>query len=302
MTDIEAIRIAFPLTDIAGEVVKLKPAGAEYVGLCPFHEERTPSFTIYEGGHRFHCFGCGATGDVIDFVSDYYGLDFIGAVDFLNGSDFLSKPCVAPAQRFKQDRTQEAAAIWERAKPVAGSLAEAYLRRRGISIELPDSLRFDWLPIGNGPTRPALIAKVEDKDGELIGIQRTFLKEDGSAKSSIPKPKLSLGHISGGAIRLSALTSSGEVFVTEGIEDGLSLMQLGAETVWVAAGASNLPKVAFPNGVRSIIIGADNDIAGTFAADAATEAFSKLGVTVRTIYPEGGAKDFNDELRGAAND
>ena len=302
MIDIDAICRDFPLPHVVGSLVKLQAAGTEFKALCPFHSEGTPSFTIYAGGRRFFCFGCGAGGDVLDFVQRYYGLDFAEAVEHLTGSGMRVANKAAATAPQSVDRTAEALAIWDAATAVAGSPAETYLHARGISLDWPATLRFDWLAAGRGPTRPALIALSVNKDGAPIGIQRTFLKQDGSAKSSMSKPKLSLGRISGGAIRLGDLTATGEVFVTEGLEDGLSLMQIGAETVWVAAGASHLPKMEFPHGVTSIVIGADNDIAGSLAAAEATEAFSRRGYSVRIICPKPGMKDFNDELREAADD
>ena len=73
MIDLDAIRRDNPLPEVAGRVVSLRRAGAEWSACCPFHRDRTPSFRIYDGGRRFHCFGCGATGDVLDFVQRAYG-------------------------------------------------------------------------------------------------------------------------------------------------------------------------------------------------------------------------------------
>lgn len=66
--DLDAIRREYPLPAIAGKLVALRQAGAEFKACCPFHADRSPSFTIFSGGQRFHCFGCGAAGDVLDFV------------------------------------------------------------------------------------------------------------------------------------------------------------------------------------------------------------------------------------------
>ena len=68
LMNLEEIRAANPLPSVAGGVVKLKRAGGEWKACCPFHSEKTPSFTIYGNGRRFMCFGCGAEGDVFDFV------------------------------------------------------------------------------------------------------------------------------------------------------------------------------------------------------------------------------------------
>ena len=74
MIDTQAIRTSNPLPSIVAARVKLQRAGNEWKGCCPFHADRSPSFTIFAGGDRFHCFGCGASGDVLDFVQRAYGV------------------------------------------------------------------------------------------------------------------------------------------------------------------------------------------------------------------------------------
>lgn len=298
MLDIAAIRAANPLPAIAGAQVRLRRAGDEWKGCCPFHADRSPSFTIYNGGTRFQCFGCGASGDVLDYVARLYGFGLIDAARALGAGELpkADLPKLAPAERC--DRTSEALAIWQSAIPAAGTLAEAYLASRGIWPPFPPDLRFQRLPCGNSGPLPCLVAPVRSVTGDLIGIQRIFLRSDGRGKADLPKPKLSLGKVAGGAIRLGDLDASGMVTVCEGPEDGLSLRMMLGGPVWVAAGAAMLPAMQFPAEVRAIVIGADNDSAGEEAAQKATHAFAQRGLTVRIIRPLAGFKDFNDELRG----
>ena len=299
MIDIPAIRIANPLPSIAAATVKLKRAGNEWKGCCPFHADRSPSFTIYSGGERFQCFGCGAQGDVLDYVARLYGLDMIGAARVLGAGDLpmVELPALPPADR--GNRTSEALAIWERAIPAAGMLAQAYLEARGINPPFPPDLRFSRLPYGNSNPLPCLVAAVRDVTGAITGLQRIYLRNDGRGKADLPNAKLSLGKVAGGAIRLSDLDASRIVTVCEGPEDGLSLLEMLGGAVWAAAGASMLPAMQFPPEVRTIVIGADNDPAGAMAADKAAKAFTSRGLAVRIIRPLEGYKDFNDELRGA---
>jgi DNA primase len=133
--------------------------------------------------------------------------------------------------------------------------------------------------------------------GNVLGVQRTFLTADGSAKAALAggKNKLSLGRVKGGAIRLAPAAS--ELIVTEGLEDGLSLQEETGLPVWVAAGASMLPGLLLPSIVRRVVIAADCDPAGEAAANKAADTFSKEGRSVRIIRPAAPHKDFNDELR-----
>jgi DNA primase len=274
MIDIDAIRRDYSLPPIAAKVATLRPAGKEWVACCPFHADRSPSFTIFDGGRRFHCFGCGASGDVLDFVQRAYGVTLTDAARMLGAGDISSKPQPAPRPAAPADRSGEALAIWEQAIPAAGTLAEAYLGFRGISPPLPPDMRFTRLPYGNRATLPCLVA------------------------ADLPKPKLSLGKVAGGAIRLGDLNGAGMVTVCEGPEDGLSLLKMLGGPVWVAAGATMLPAMQFPPEVRSIVIGADNDPAGERAAHDAARAFAARGLFVRIIRPLDGFKDWNDELQG----
>lgn len=302
---LEAIRQANPLPVIAARLVPLRQAGREWTARCPFHQDRSPSFTIYEGGRRFKCFGCGAGGDVLDFVQRAYGLGLPDAVLMLNAGALPSRrltvlPKLQPAELEKgeAERIAEAQAIWDRASPAAGTLAEAYLRWRAIDPPYPAALRFAALPYGNSGPLPCLVCAVRDSGGQLTGIQRIWLTDDGRGKAAVPKPKLSLGRLRGGAIRLGDLDGTGCVTVCEGPEDGLSLAAMLGGPVWVAAGASFLPAMQFPPEVQSVLIGADNDPAGRDAADRAASAYAARGLLVRILRPLAGCKDFNDELRG----
>lgn len=86
-TDLDALRTAHPIAAVVERSgVALRPSGTRLVGLCPFHEDRTPSFTVYPGSAIYFCFGCRAGGDVIDFVARYHRFDFREALAHLGTS------------------------------------------------------------------------------------------------------------------------------------------------------------------------------------------------------------------------
>jgi DNA primase catalytic core len=96
------------IVDIIGREVQLKKSGSNYMGLCPFHSEKTPSFSVNEGKQFFHCFGCGEDGDVIDFTAKFFNLSLPEAAeklveDFGNGAELSASPAPPkppdPAQR-----------------------------------------------------------------------------------------------------------------------------------------------------------------------------------------------------------
>ncbi|WP_267381773.1 MULTISPECIES: CHC2 zinc finger domain-containing protein [unclassified Sphingomonas] len=309
------LRDRFPVSGAAAKAgVKLARAGRELKGCCPFHPDRSPSFTIYADDRRFQCFGCGAEGDVLDFVQRAYGVKLRGAIEMLDGGVLREiEQHRAPAKP-KADMRAAAQRIVDASVPIEGTPAAAYLRWRGITMDLPHTLRFarlappqiegNGLRAANGPgLLPALIAIVTDPAGELVGLQRTYLTEDGRKAATTPtdtdrKPKVkySLGNVVGGAIQIGAPAAS--MLVTEGLEDGLTLAQALGRSVWVAAGTSMMPQMTFAPVTRAVVIGADGDEAGVAAAVKAATAFSASGLATRIMSPTAGFKDFNAELMG----
>jgi DNA primase len=313
---VAGIRDRFPLSGVASKAgVKLHRAGNEMKACCPFHADRTPSFTIYADDRRAHCFGCGWSGDVLDFVQQAYGVKLPGAIDMLDGGALRELEQQRAPAKPKADMRPVAQRIVAVSVPIEGTPAAVYLRSRGIRMDLPHTLRFARLapPLiegngvlaANGPgLLPALVAIVTDPAGELVGLQRTYLTEDGR-KAAVkatesdrkPKVKYSLGNVIGGSIQLGPPAAS--ILVTEGLEDGLTLAQALGRSVWVAAGTSMMPQMAFHEGTKAVVIGADGDEAGTVAANKAAEAFSNAGLATRIMRPTPPFKDFNAELMGA---
>jgi len=126
--DLNAIRRDNPLPDIAARLVPLKTVGKEWMGCCPFHADRSPSFTIFDCGRRFYCFGCAASGDVLDFVQRAYRVTLPEAARMLGAGDVpklegSSRWPIAEAAQ-GQDNSKAALAIWNRAQPAAQTLGE----------------------------------------------------------------------------------------------------------------------------------------------------------------------------------
>jgi DNA primase len=292
--DIEAIKREHTVTAAAAAAgLKLLRAGSDYKACCPFHADRSPSFTIFAGGKRWCCFGCGEQGDVLDFVSRMHTVGLREAAALLTGGEVPRWNLPEPVAD-KADNTPAARAIWDAAEPISGTLAESYLRSRCLHLPLPDSLRFAALPYGTrGRTHPVMVAAIVDVAGDLTGIQRTYLNGDGTGKLAVDKPKLSLGRVSGGAVRLAP--TAGSLVVTEGIEDALTLQQELGFATWAAAGAGMLHKMQFPPEVYSVSVGGDRDQAGRASAHRAVTAFRCLGIGASAFFPTI-AKDFNAEL------
>ncbi|MFN3077067.1 MAG: DNA primase, partial [Alphaproteobacteria bacterium] len=154
---LDEIRQRISLASAVSRRVKLTRRGREHSGLCPFHHEKTPSFTVSEEKGFFHCFGCGAHGDVIGFEMRAGGLSFVEAVEKLAGEVGLSVPQSTPVER-EQARRQatlldvvEAAAVFfeKQLRLPAGREALEYLTRRGVGEEAIARYRLGFAPGGN---------------------------------------------------------------------------------------------------------------------------------------------------------
>ncbi len=135
---LEEFKARLPLIEVVARHVRLARRGREHLGLCPFHQEKTPSFTVSEAKGFYHCFGCGQHGNAIDFVMAIEGLDFGQAIARLAELTGLPAPRRAGGAEAPVDRTlyavNEAAARWlaGRLEGAQGAEAAAYLARRGL--------------------------------------------------------------------------------------------------------------------------------------------------------------------------
>jgi DNA primase len=151
---LDELRGRISLPGLVARRVKLERRGREFAGLCPFHNEKTPSFYVVEDKNFFHCFGCGAHGDAIGFVMRADNLDFLEAVEKLAGEAGLAVPQSTPEEREKARRqktlleTLEAAAAFYEARlwSAAGSLARDYLKARGLDADTIRRFRLGWAP------------------------------------------------------------------------------------------------------------------------------------------------------------
>jgi phage/plasmid primase-like uncharacterized protein len=184
------------------------------------------------------------------------------------------------------DPDPKALAFWHSAKPAGGTVVETYLKRRGIIVALPPSIRFGIATdLGN---RPAMIAAVQRPDGAVIAIQRTFLTHDGQ-KANIEPPRRNMGAFHDGAVRLAEPKDA--LGLAEGVEDALAAIQLVGVPCWAALGAGRMSSIAIPASVRTIHIFADDDETGRKAAEKTAEYHRTRGRLVHLRYPP---PEYND--------
>ena len=229
---VRAVVAAADMVEVVSGRTPLRKAGARYSGRCPFHEERTPSFSVNPVEKLYHCFGCGKGGDVISFVRETESVDFVGAVEWLAQRfrvtlDYEETSARDEAKRERRDRLHsvldQATAFYERHlwESAAGEPVRAYLASRGLREEVCREFRLGLSP-GTGLARkaqekgftrdelraagltnargndyfpPRLMFPLADARGRVIGFQARKLHEDDPLRGKyVNTPETELFH------------------------------------------------------------------------------------------------------------
>lgn len=293
--DIDAIKDQFPLADEVRRHLTLRRRGTTLIGLCPFHMERTPSFAVYPEEQRYHCFGCGAHGDIFDFLEAHEGLDIRAAAERLTGGNFpvMSEARVAELKarqaRFEAEQaerrklaTDQMRLRWAGADPNYSS--HPYLTAKGIR---PEGTRLD---------REHILVPLFDTAGVLTSLQS--IDPAGHKLFEAELPVAGSAFVMGTPIQMA----KAPVLVCEGFATGASLHDATGRTVVVTFNAGNLVKVAerlvaaFPR-TRFVVAGDDDrhkqpNVGREAAAAAARVLRCEV---VFPVLPEGHlGTDFND--------
>jgi DNA primase len=168
-TSVEAVKNAADIVVLVEERVRLRKVGGRYTGLCPFHPEKTPSFSVMPARGTYHCFGCQVGGDAISFIQALEGLDFVGTIEWLADRfnielEYEESSPEADAKRRQKDRLHalldSATAFYERYlwESAAGEPVRAYLAGRGLGDEISKTFR-----LGLSPGNDALARKAREK-------------------------------------------------------------------------------------------------------------------------------------------
>ena len=194
--------------------------------------------------------------------------------------------------------------LFAMSRPIAGTIAETYLRERGIvGARSCTALRFHprcWYrgdeddPADVRGNWPALIAAVTDNAGIVTGVHRTWLDPSGMAKAPVATPRRAMGLLLGNGVRFGRSTSS--LIAGEGIETMLSLRSVMPAMPMIAAlSANHLAALALSDGLHRLYVAQDDDPAGRWASGKLADRAREIGIDVLTLVPALG--DFNDDLR-----
>ena len=332
---VDEIKSRCDIVDVVGRVVSLKKAGSNYKGVCPFHNEKTPSFVVSETKQIYTCFGCGASGDVLSFVEKYYGLDFKGSVEMLAKEYGIS---LEGAFRSSGNRDElyeinrQAALFFFRAMRSGANPGYTYMKRRGISEEtlnefgigyadgewssLYDHLRSmgyrddKLLELGlisrsdkgrcYDKFRNRVIFPIINTGGKVIGFGGRIIGEGepkylNSQESAVFRKKNNLY-----GLNLSRKEAGRQdaIILVEGYMDVVSLYQAGVRNVSASLGTALTENQAklIRRYTKNVILSYDADSAGQNAAFRGLDVLYKAGCRARVLKVTNG-KDPDEFIR-----
>jgi DNA primase len=326
-----------PIEDVVGEYVQFtKRSGQNLFGLCPFHSEKTPSFSVSPSKQIYHCFGCGKGGSVINFIMEIENLSFPEAVEFLARRAGMKVPeQQSDPGKPKRDRlyalNRDAARFfYEQLSTPAGAAAVDYMLRRGITPgtarrfglgcapESWDALcsamkekgytereLYDAGLVRRGKKggvydafRGRLMFPVIDVRGNVIAFSGRALGDVEPKYLNSPEtPVFSKSHNLFG-LNLAKKSKSGYIILVEGNIDVVSLHQAGFDSAVASLGTSLTPEQArlISRFKQEVVIAYDADEAGKKAAQRAIGILEKLELKVRVLTVRG-AKDPDEFIK-----
>ena len=325
------------IVDVVGSYVRLtKKSGSNLFGLCPFHSEKTPSFSVSPDKQIYHCFGCGKGGSVISFIMEIENLSFPEAVAFLANRAGMQLPEQAddPGAKKRQRLlalNRDAARFFHaQLKTPAGQIARDYLARRqltaqtvtrfglGFAPDTWDSLvramkalgyseqeLFDGGLVRHGKSggvydtfRNRLMFPVIDVRGNVIGFSGRILGDGEPKYMNSPETIVFSKSHNLFALNLAKKSKCGYIILAEGNIDVASLHQAGFDSAVASLGTSLTPEQArlLSRYTNEVIIAYDNDGAGIKASQRAIGILEKLDMKVKVLRVTG-AKDPDEFIK-----
>ena len=337
---VEDIKSTVNIADVIGSAVTLKRSGSGYMACCPFHKEKTPSFSVSDTKGFYHCFGCGEHGDVIKFVEKYYNLDFQSAVERLcNQYGITIEETVGPSDKKKEEyyeaNKQAARYFFDRLSKSANKGYD-YMSGRGLT---PKTLQFfgigyageDWTGLvdaltKNGVRRDVLLdlglaaeknGRLYDKfrgrvifpiinvRGKVIGFGGRIIGDGepkylNSPESGVYQKKYNLYGLNRSK---DAMIREGFAILVEGYMDCVSLYQAGVENVAASCGTALTPEQAklLKRYAKSVVLCYDSDNAGINAALRGIDVLRGAGMEVKVLNVDDG-KDPDEYIKKHGKD
>lgn len=325
---LQELKYRCDIVNIVSRYVNLRKSGRCYVGLCPFHSEKTPSFNIYEDTQNFYCFGCGAGGDVITFVERIENLDYIDAVKFLAQQCGMEVPedkaddASAVLRKKILEMNREAAKFFYSClKSPEGVPGREYFKKRklapntithfglGFAPDRWDGLLKQLLSLGFSEQDMLSAALVRSKDGHfydqfrnrvmfpIIDLQGNVIAFGGRVLDD-SKPK----YLNSGdtpvfkksrnlyALNFAKGSNNNSLILCEGYMDVIAMHQAGFTNAIATLGTALTPEQSrlMSRYTKDVIVSYDSDEAGRKASQRAIGLLTQAGLNVRVLHIEGG--------------
>ena len=325
------------IADVVSSYVRLsKKSGSNMFGLCPFHSEKTPSFSVSPDKQIYHCFGCGKGGGVINFIMDVENLNFPEAVEFLARRAGMPIPEQTNDQESKKKArmlalNKEAARFfYAQLSTEEGQIAADYMRQRRISPAVARNFGIGYAPntwdsllkamrekgftdfemfdaglVRRGKNggfydcfRSRLMFPVIDVRGDVIGFSGRILGDGEPKYMNSPETIVFNKTRNLFALNLAKKSKCGYIILSEGNIDVVSLHQAGFDSAVASLGTSLTPEQArlISRYTDQVVIAYDNDNAGIKATQRAIGILEKLDLKVKVLRLEG-AKDPDDFIK-----
>jgi len=332
----DELKAQLNIVDIIGREVSLKKSGSNYMGLCPFHSEKTPSFSVNESKQFYHCFGCGKSGDVIGFVQEYYKLPFVEAVEKLaaeNGIKLPERRSSGPKIDYDKYHgiNAKAARFFYNSLGTRGNKGLAYLKKRGLTRETITAFGLGYAPASGHALVDHLRAEgVSDDDMLRLGLAnkgRNGLYDKFRDRVMFPiistqdkvigfggraigdyKPKylnspeseifLKKNNLFGLNLTKKEIDREGRAIIVEGYMDMISLYQNGIKNVAASLGTALTLNQArlLCRYSKNIILSYDSDSAGINAALRGIDVINAAGGKPKVMHVTDG-KDPDDFVK-----
>jgi Toprim domain/CHC2 zinc finger len=299
------ISVAIRIEDeIARRGIRLSGRGPERFGPCPVCSGRD-RFSINTKKNVWNCRGCAKGGNVIALVQHIDGVDFKTALETLGVEDrrvaLPIRPAPLPRSSANDNNSGRAVELWRAAVPIKGTLAEVYLRLRGLDYIDPEGevLRFHGrCPFGPGAAPPCMVALFRTIADDLpIAVHRTALHPNGRKID-----RMALGPMAGAAIKFGRHEDiEGGLHIGEGIETALAAMALGFRPAWALGSAGGIRVFPVLGGIDCLTVLVDHDQpdrngrqAGHEAALECAERWRNAGREVSFVVPHTVGHDMAD--------
>lgn len=320
---IQDIKDQLDIVNIISDYIELKPSGQNYIGLCPFHNEKTPSFTVSRSKGIFHCFGCGVGGDAITFIMKKENMNYVEAIHFLADKlgIFLDTGNVDKElyeHRKTLLRINEEAKYYFFQQLLTYQLPKEYLSNRGLDKSVVNKFMLGYAPDGfdnllnyfkgknvktedllelglikksaNGHLydayRNRLIFPITNNRKEVIGFGGRTLVDDRA--KYINSPESIVYHKSKnlyGVTNFNSISKKDKVVIVEGYVDVISLYNYGIDYCVASLGTALTKEQAklISRYTKNIYLCYDGDSAGQSATQRAIEIFKEIDIQANVI-------------------